>query len=179
MISQDPKYVLETEEICRKLLDALDGRTLATAESCTGGGIGQAITMIPGSSKVYKGGIISYVNEIKRDLLHVPASMLETKGAVSADVAMAMAYGARNALGTDMAISVTGLAGPGVDEFGNQVGTVYIGIADWDGVKVYKRLFTGDRAQVREETILAALTLALERVRWLEANGFYPQEERG
>ena len=79
------------KKLCSDLLSTLAGKTLATAESCTGGGIGQALTAIPGSSKVYKGGIICYVNQIKRDLLHVPASLLETEGAVSASVAEAMA----------------------------------------------------------------------------------------
>ena len=148
---------------CSDLLAALAGKTLATAESCTGGGIGQALTAIPGSSKVYKGGIISYVNQIKETLLHVPASMLETEGAVSPQVALAMAQGAREALQADMALSVTGLAGPDGDEYGRPVGTVFIGCADWNGTAVWERHFSGDREQVREQTILAALELGLER----------------
>ncbi len=148
---------------CSDLLAALAGKTLATAESCTGGGIGQALTAVPGSSQVYKGGIISYVNQIKRDLLHVPASMLETEGAVSPQVALAMAQGAREALQADMALSVTGLAGPDGDEYGHPVGTVFIGCADWNGTAVWERHFSGDREQVREQTILAALELGLER----------------
>ncbi len=151
-------------KLCSDLLAALAGKTLATAESCTGGGIGQALTAIPGSSQVYKGGIISYVNQIKRDLLHVPASLLETEGAVSASVAEAMAWGAREVLGADVAISVTGLAGPDGDEFGRPVGTVFIGCADSAGAVVHEYHFAGTRAQIRERAIQAALALALERV---------------
>ena len=112
---------------CCEVLKALEGRTLVTAESCTGGGIGAALTAVPGSSSVYKGGIISYTNWVKHHLLGVDEGLLETVGAVSAPVAEAMARGARQALQADVAVSVTGLAGPGGDEFGNPVGTVYIG----------------------------------------------------
>ncbi len=151
------------KKLCSDLLSTLAGKTLATAESCTGGGIGQALTAIPGSSKVYKGGIICYVNQIKRDLLHVPASLLETEGAVSASVAEAMAWGAREALGADVAISVTGLAGPDGDEFGRPVGTVFVGCADGSGAVVQEHHFCGTRSQVREKAIQAALALALAR----------------
>lgn len=97
--------------LCCDVLRALAGRTLATAESCTGGGIGSALTAVPGSSSVYKGGIISYCNAVKHTLLGVPLEMLARYGAVSAPVAQAMAAGARKALQADAAVSVTGLAG--------------------------------------------------------------------
>ena len=113
--------------LCCKVLEALAGKTLATAESCTGGGIGAALTAIPGSSAVYKGGIISYTNWVKHNLLGVDQHLLDTLGAVSAPVAEAMAKGAREAIQADIALSVTGLAGPGGDEFGNPVGLVFIG----------------------------------------------------
>lgn len=144
------------------VLKALQGKTLATAESCTGGGIGAAITAVPGSSAVYKGGIISYTNEIKQKLLGVPAELLTDFGAVSAPVAEAMAKGARKALNADIAVSVTGLAGPGGDDYGNPVGTVYIGYAD--DKQTISRLyrFKGNRQAVQTAAIQAALQLILE-----------------
>ena len=122
--------------LCAELLDGLAGKTLVTAESCTGGGIGAALTAVPGSSAVYKGGIISYTNWVKEHLLHVDGRLLEKRGAVSAPVAEAMARGAREVLRADIAVSVTGLAGPGGDDFGNPVGTVFIGYSE-------KRRFPG------------------------------------
>ena len=150
--------------LCCDVLKALSGKTLATAESCTGGGIGAAITAVSGSSAVFKGGIISYCNEIKHKLLGVDLQVLERFGAVSAPVAEAMAVGARNALEADVAVSVTGLAGPGGDDFGNPVGTVFIGYSD--GVKTLSRkyLFEGNRDAVREQAIAAALRLILAQL---------------
>ena len=148
--------------LCCKVLQALEGKTLATAESCTGGGIGAALTAVAGSSVVYKGGIISYTNAIKENLLEVPHDVLEREGAVSAPVAEAMARGARSRLLTDVAVSVTGLAGPGGDDFENPVGTVYIGYADEKTCCVRKYLFSGDRQSVREQAVKAALNLILE-----------------
>ena len=140
----------------------LQGKTLATAESCTGGGIGDALTAVPGASNVYKGGIISYCNEIKNKLLNVPSEILDQYGAVSAPVAEAMASGARNALNADVAVSVTGLAGPSGDKFGNPVGTVYIGYADQEICTSRHYVFDGDRVAVRQQAINAALQLILE-----------------
>lgn len=148
----------------KAVLEALAGKTLATAESCTGGGIGAALTAVPGASSVYKGGIISYCNEVKHRLLDVPEEMLARFGAVSAPVAEAMAQGARNALQADVAVSVTGLAGPSGDEFGNPVGTVFIGYADSHHTVSRKFLFDGDRDQVRQCAMEAALRLVLEEV---------------
>ena len=144
------------------VIRVLAGKTLATAESCTGGGIGAALTAVAGSSAVYKGGIISYTNEIKESLLGVPAEMLAQFGAVSQPVAQAMAEGARKALQADIAVSVTGLAGPGGDEYGNPVGTVFIGYADT--VKSYAKEyhFAGDRETVRKQATCAALQIILE-----------------
>ena len=116
--------------LCCDVLSALEGKTLATAESCTGGMIGAQITAVAGSSKTYKGGIISYTNEIKTALLGVNTELLSREGAVCAEVAEAMAAGARRALNADVAISVTGFAGPSGDDRGTPVGTVYIGYAD-------------------------------------------------
>ena len=148
--------------LCYKVLHALQGRTLVTAESCTGGGIGAALTAVPGSSSVYKGGIISYTNQVKHALLGVDNTLLERDGAVSASVAQAMAVGARNVLSADVAVSVTGLAGPGGDEYGNPVGTVFIGYADEKQTVVKHCIFAGDRETVRNQTIEAALKLVLQ-----------------
>lgn len=147
--------------LCCDVLKHLEGKTLATAESCTGGGIGAALTAIPGSSAVYKGGIISYTNWVKQNLLNVDEGLLETLGAVSAPVARAMAVGARKALQADIAVSVTGLAGPGADEFGNPVGRVYIGYADERICTAVEFTFSGDRDAVRKQAAEEALKLVL------------------
>ncbi|MBO5868312.1 MAG: CinA family protein [Oscillospiraceae bacterium] len=144
------------------VLEALKGRTLVTAESCTGGGIGAALTSIPGSSNIYKGGIISYTNDVKAIQLSVDAELLNRVGAVSAEVAVEMAEGARNNLCADVAISVTGLAGPGADDFGNPVGTVYIGYCDADKKYSVHFLFAGDREAIRRQAVEAALTILLK-----------------
>lgn len=144
------------------VIHTLVGKTLATAESCTGGGIGAALTSVPGSSAVFKGGIISYTNVVKERLLGVDSDLLNREGAVSAPVAEEMAFGARKVLRTDIAVSVTGLAGPDGDEFGNPVGTVYIGYCD-DHLCVSKHFcFQGDRDAVRAQAITAALEQILE-----------------
>lgn len=150
-------------KLCCEVLEALQGKTLVTAESLTGGGIGAAITAVSGSSAVYKGGIISYTNEVKHRILGVPEDVLEVHGAVSAPVAEAMAFGARRLLEADVAVAVTGLAGPGGDEYGKPVGTVFIGYADGTGTEVRHCRFPGDREAVRRQTIETALRLVLER----------------
>lgn len=113
--------------LCCNVLNALRGKTLVTVESCTGGWIGKEITSIPGSSEVYKGGIISYTNSVKEHILGVDHDILEVYGAVSKETAGEMAKGVRKLLIADVAVSVTGLAGPGVDDFENEVGMVFIG----------------------------------------------------
>lgn len=148
--------------LCCKVLEVLQGKTLVSAESLTGGGIGYALTAIAGSSAVYKGGIISYTNWVKQHALGVPAEVLAEFGAVSAPVAQAMAAGARQRLQADVAVSVTGLAGPGGDEFGNPVGTVFIGYQDAAGSDVRHCLFQGSREEIRNQTIEAALNLILK-----------------
>ena len=142
---------------------ALAGKTLVTAESLTGGGIGAALTAVPGASAVYKGGIISYTDDVKEHLLHVPHEILENLGAVSGRIAESMAIGARFMVDADIAVSVTGLAGPGGDEYGNPVGRVYIGYADEQHFLHREFTFSGDREAVREQTIRAALELILEQ----------------
>ena len=148
--------------LCCDVIHALEGKTLVTAESCTGGGIGAALTAVSGSSAVFKGGIISYTNEVKNAVLGVDAKLLKEKGAVSAPVAEAMAKGARARLEADIAVSVTGLAGPGGDDYGNPVGTVYIGIAREEMTEVRHYCFAGNRDQVRAQAVRSALEWLLQ-----------------
>ena len=145
-----------------EVISALAGKTLATAESCTGGMIGEMLTAVAGSSAVYKGGIISYWSQVKQSLLSVDGELLREFGAVSASVAEAMVKGARKALDADVAVSVTGLAGPGGDDFGNPVGTVFIGYADAERTVVQEHHFSGDREAVRRQAAAAALELILK-----------------
>ena len=149
--------------LCCDVIHALQGKTLVTAESCTGGGIGAALTAVSGSSAVYKGGIISYTNWVKQNILGVDAGLLETAGAVSAPVAEAMAKGVRKVLDADIAVSVTGLAGPGGDAYGNPLGRVYIGYCDANISAVREFTFAGDREAVRRQAITEALHLILEQ----------------
>jgi len=139
--------------------------TIGTAESCTGGLIGAAITAIPGSSTPFKGGIIAYDNAIKTKLLGVSPSVLGKYGAVSEKTAERMAAGARERLGVDIAISVTGIAGPGGGTDDKPVGTVWMGVVTKDGInaKLYEFGDIG-RNKVRDMTCyeaLKALTAAL------------------
>ena len=136
--------------LCSDVLAALNGKTLVTAESCTGGGIGAALTAVSGASVVYKGGVICYQNEVKEKNLGVDRSLLEKEGPVSGAVARQMAAGVRRVMGANIALSVTGLAGPGGDEYGNPVGRVYIGYADNNRSVVREFLFDGDREKVRQ-----------------------------
>ena len=112
------------------LLDELRRRklTFAAAESCTGGLIAQRFTDLPGASVAFRGGVVSYTNDVKRDVLGVPQTLLDEYGAVSSPVAKAMAEGVRRITGADLAVSVTGVAGPDRDDRGNEVGTVYLAV---------------------------------------------------
>lgn len=140
------------------------GLTLATAESCTGGLVGARLTDVPGASAVYKGGVISYVNEIKHRLLGVEQETLDVCTAVSRETAHEMARGARERLHADCAVSVTGLAGPDGDGTGRPVGLVYIAI-DAPGFSFCKELhLTGSRAAVRDQSAEAALQMILDMI---------------
>ena len=134
------------------------GWRLATAESCTGGLIGAAITSVPGSSAAYLGGVVSYADALKRRLLGVPDALLAAHGAVSREAAEAMAAGAR-ALGAECALAVTGVAGPGGGSEEKPVGTVHIAAMTPAGVRHARHRFPGDRAMVREMTVNFALDL--------------------
>ncbi len=143
------------------------GLTLGTAESCTGGLIAKRITDIPGSACAFKGGVVSYHCEIKAGVLGVSQALLDEKGAVCAEVAREMALGARKVLGCDLAVSVTGVAGPDPDERGNPVGLVFTALAAPDGVWV-KRLNLASQAARRDRTRNLAANHALDMVRrWL------------
>lgn len=151
--------------LCSETLRILQGKTLVTAESCTGGGIGHMLTSVPGSSAVYKGGIISYCDAVKAELLHVDPTLLATVGAVSAPVAEQMALGARAVLHADVAVSVTGLADAQPDDFGHTGGTVFIGYADASCVLSKEFHFAGSRSEVRNQAISAAFSIIIEKNR--------------
>jgi nicotinamide-nucleotide amidase len=140
------------------------GRTLATAESCTGGLVAHVLTEVAGSSGYFRGGFVTYDNDVKRDQLGVPDELLTAHGAVSAQVARAMAEGARTRLGTDLGIAVTGIAGPDGGTAEKPVGLTYVAVADADGVDVRRYHWTADRSGNKRESAYAALALVLERL---------------
>lgn len=145
--------------------------TLALAESCTGGLVGQRITRVPGSSDYFLLSAVVYANAVKERVLGVPAAALRRWGAVSCQTAVAMAEGARRSAGADVAVSITGIAGPGGGSAQKPVGTVFFGLAAPDGSWWRRRSFTGDRDTVREWAAQEALTLLrlyLLDPRWLD-----------
>ena len=133
--------------------------TCAAAESCTGGLIAKRLTDVPGASAVFLGGVVSYTNGVKADVLGVAPSLLEKYGAVSRPVAKAMAEGARRITGADLAVSVTGVAGPDRDDRGNEVGTVYIGLAAPEGTAVQLFALGQGRGYIRTLAAHHALDL--------------------
>ena len=142
------------------VVNALAGKTLVTAESCTGGGIGSALTSVPGSSAVYKGGVICYTNWVKEHILGVDPKVLGQLGAVSAPVALAMARGVRERLRTDLSVSVTGYAGPMGGDEKNPVGTVFVCISSGSGESVTRLSFEEgmSREQIRKYAVYFMLT---------------------
>ncbi len=136
--------------------------TLATAESCTGGLVGHLITEVSGSSACFVGGIIAYANEIKHHALGVPQEVIDLEGAVSAAVAKAMAEGARERLVVDVAISITGIAGPTGGTPEKPVGTVYMAIATACETRVEHYCWNNDRSGNKLESAIAALGLILD-----------------
>ena len=146
------------------LLDACRARglRLATAESCTGGLIAAALTHVPGSSDVVERGFVTYSNAAKTDMLGVPAALIEQHGAVSEPVAAAMAAGALARSPATLAVSVTGVAGPGGGSADKPVGLVWFGCARHAGdTRTHSRIFPGDRAAVRQASVAFALDLLL------------------
>ena len=154
------------ETLLSRIAAALLARkqTLATAESCTGGLVGAALTGLPGSSAWYLGGIVAYSNNLKLRLLGVPPEILEARGAVSLETARAMAEGACAATGADYAISITGIAGPAGGTPEKPVGLVYVAVATPHGTATFKHRFSGSRADVRNAAAEAALRHLLAAV---------------
>lgn len=152
--------------LAARLLSACRARglTLAAAESCTGGLIGHLLTEVPGASDVFAGGIVSYGDAAKVALLGVAASEIARHGAVSGQVALAMAEGAKRRFGTDLAISVTGIAGPSGGGPGKPIGLTFVAMADASGHVVRRHVWTGDRGANKRASAAAAMTLALERL---------------
>lgn len=150
-------------EVVLALLEA-KGLTLGTAESCTGGMVAQRITDLPGASAVLRGGVVSYTDQVKHQVLGVPQDLLDQRGAVSAEVAAAMAQGARRVLGCDLAVATTGLAGPDGDDRGNPVGLVYIALAGPDFCHVRQTHLGNGRDRVRNLAALHALDLVRRRL---------------
>lgn len=140
------------------------GLQVATAESCTGGGIAEAITRIAGSSAWFGQGWVTYSNTAKVSQLGVPPALLEAHGAVSLEVVMAMAEGARERAAADWGVAVSGVAGPGGGSIEKPVGMVWLAWAGADGTHVQCRQFAGDRAQVREQTVALALEELIHQV---------------
>lgn len=136
---------------------------LVTAESCTGGLIGHLLTNVPGSSNYYWGGVISYDNRVKRNVLGVPAEVISTVGAVSEECALAMARGVLKLTGATVAVSVTGIAGPGGGSWDKPVGLVYIAVVDSQGyAKCERHVWNGDREQNKGQSAHRALEMVLE-----------------
>lgn len=136
---------------------------LATAESLTGGRLGDVLSAAPGASDTYLGGVISYATAVKQSVLGVSEATVEQHGVVSAECAEEMALGVRRLTGADYAVSTTGVAGPATQE-GKPIGLVFLGVAGPDGVHSERLNFEGDRAQIREQVVKAAIDLVLETV---------------
>jgi nicotinamide-nucleotide amidase len=147
-----------TAELVIDLLRA-QGLTLGTAESCTGGLVAARLTDIPGSSDVFRGAIVAYANEVKAAQLGVSEAVLQEHGAVSEETAAAMAHGARERLGVDVAVAVTGVAGPDGGTEEKPVGLVYLHAAGPSGELARRLDFPGDRETIRQRSAVAALHL--------------------
>ena len=152
--------VASMEEVVLGLLKE-KGLTMGTAESCTGGLVAKRLTDLSGASAVFKGGVVSYTNEVKAGVLGVPQEMLDEFGAVSAQVAQAMAQGARKVLGCDLAVSLTGVAGPNPDDRNNPVGLIYVALDTPEGTRVRELHLINGRARIRT----VAATNAFDMVR--------------
>jgi nicotinamide-nucleotide amidase len=161
-------YAIDGGSIQSSLGDALRARgwRIATAESCTGGRVAVMITSVPGSSDYFCGSVVAYSDESKRELLDVPTQLIESHGAVSEEVASAMALGARARFSATIALSVTGIAGPGGGSAGKPVGLVYVGLSDEGGkTEVLRMKLLGDREMIQRRASLAALTIAWKAAR--------------
>jgi len=154
------------------------GLTVATAESCTGGLLADALTDVAGSSGYYLGGVVAYADTAKRTLLGVGEEVLLAHGAVSAQVARAMAEGARARLGADLAAATTGIAGPGGATADKPVGLVYLAVAGPAGTEVQRRRWGDDRAANKESSAVAALELLVAVAGRVAAAGRGPDADR-
>ena len=150
--------------LAKRLGTALTKRrwTIATVESCTGGGLAYRITAVPGTSAYYLGSIVAYANRVKADIVGVAPEIFDAHGAVSAQAAEAMAVNGRARLEADLCLAITGIAGPGGATPGKPVGTVFISASGPDETRTERFLFAGDREAIRQKAIDAALGLALE-----------------
>lgn len=159
----DKDILIQKASMVYELLSA-QGKTISTAESCTGGMIGESLTAIAGVSEVYGYGFVTYSNEAKQSLLGVKRSTLDAFGAVSAETVTEMAEGAMAKSGSDIAVAVSGIAGPGGGTAEKPVGLVYVGFAE-KGVqtRAYKLLLSGDRDSVRRQTVENVFDLILNR----------------
>ena len=157
----DVIYGVDKENLESAVLELLieKGKTLSTAESCTGGFIAKRLTDVAGASRGYLGGVVTYSNESKTKLIGVDGDLIEEKGAVSYEVAVEMAKGVRDRLKTDIGISVTGVAGPDSDEKGTEVGTVYIALADESSVYCKEFHLGGERMRIRTHASARALDM--------------------
>ncbi|MCE5259292.1 MAG: CinA family protein [Chloroflexi bacterium] len=158
--------MVEYEDLVRQLGSLLIKRRwmVSTAESCTGGLLGHALTSLSGSSNYFQGGVIAYSNYLKRSLLGVPAELLETVGAVSSPVALAMARGVRQVCSSQVGLATTGIAGPSGGTPAKPIGTVYIAYADEHAEQVLHLVWQGDRNSNNANSVRAALELALTRL---------------
>jgi len=138
--------------------------TLATAESCTGGALSHVLTDMPGASAYFLGGVIAYHNDVKRALLGVPEKILASHGAVSLQTALAMAEGCRERFDSDIAISITGVAGPTGGSPGKPVGLVYMAVSTRRQTEGVEHRFSGDRVEVRRQAVSAAIEMVLRTV---------------
>ena len=154
----------ETLELAAAVLAACraKGWRVATAESCTGGLVAAALTAVAGSSEVFERGFVTYSNRAKMQLLGVPEATIAAAGAISAESAQAMAMGAVRRAGVDLAVSVTGIAGPGGGTADKPVGLVYLGVATKDSARGERHIFPGDRGGVRRAAMLRALEMLRE-----------------
>lgn len=177
LIDPDIPRDLPASEAARLFLQS--GMTVATAESCTGGLLAGALTEVPGSSAYFVGGVVTYDNKVKSGLLGVPAELLEAHGAVSAEVATVMAERVRVRLGTDIGISITGIAGPGGATPAKPVGTTYIALSSEGGTIAQHFRFGLDRAGNRASSVQAALSMLavhLESIALRSGEGVARQE---
>jgi len=159
------------EEVVASLLTR-NNSTISAAESCTGGLLAQRLTSIAGSSSYFLGGVVSYSNELKTAWADVPAELIQTKGAVSSEVAIALAEGIRRQVGSTLGVGITGIAGPGGGSEEKPVGTVHIALSHAGGVKERGVVFPGDREAIRWHA--SQLALDLVRIHFLYNGGEPP-----